>query len=247
MGEIQIRFLGSGDAFGSGGRLQTCIHLKSASSQFLLDCGASVLTAMKRFYVQPNDIEAIVVSHFHGDHFGGIPFFLLDAQLVSKRSKPLILAGPAGLEQKLIEAMEVMFPGSSKVAQKFALEYVELIPGKTEKLMGMEIDSFPAAHTSGVPSLLLRIKLDGKTIAFTGDTEWTDSLIPACKDADLLISEAYFFDKKIKFHMNYMTLREKMDELRYKRLIITHLGKDMLQRIAEVDCDYAEDGKVFCL
>jgi ribonuclease BN (tRNA processing enzyme) len=74
MGTIQVRFLGSGDAFGSGGRLQTCICIKTANSTFLVDCGASALIAMHRYGVVPNDIDMILLTHLHGDHFGGIPF-----------------------------------------------------------------------------------------------------------------------------------------------------------------------------
>ena len=92
MSEVKVRFLGSGDAFGSGGRLQACIHVEAGAMDFLLDCGASALCAMKRLGVPPSSVEAIILTHLHGDHFGGIPFFLLEAQLVSKREKPLVIA-----------------------------------------------------------------------------------------------------------------------------------------------------------
>ena len=241
MGKIQVEFLGSGDAFGGGGRLQACIHIKSAGSRFLLDCGATSLPAMKRHDINPNEIEMIMISHLHGDHFGGIPFFMLDAQLISKRSQPLIIAGPPGIEQRSKEAMEVMFPGSSKVQQKFLVEYM-ICP----VLRCIEVTSYPVQHPSGAPSLALRLRLADRIIAYTGDTEWTDSLIPACREADLVISEAYFFEKKVKFHMDYKTIIEKKDELGVKRLVITHMSEDMLKKIeeAELACEYADDGKI---
>ena len=81
---VRVQFLGSGDAFGSGGRFQACIHVHAPYTNLLLDCGASSVIAMKRFGVAPNDIDAILISHVHGDHFGGIPFFILDAQFLSR-------------------------------------------------------------------------------------------------------------------------------------------------------------------
>ena len=74
---IEVQFLGSGDAFGSGGRFQTCVLLSSADGQLLLDCGASSLIAMKRLGIDPSTIEAVVLTHLHGDHFAGIPFLIL--------------------------------------------------------------------------------------------------------------------------------------------------------------------------
>lgn len=245
MGKIEVKFLGSGDAFGSGGRLQSCIHIKSDHNQFFLDCGASVLPAIRRFDIDPNDIEAIMISHLHGDHFCGIPFFILDAQLISKRSKPLVILGPEGIMKRANEAMEVLFTGSSKVQQKFTLEYLELQPDSVQKYKEIVIKPFLAEHPSGAPSLALRIFIEGKTIAYTGDTEWTDNLISACEGADLLISEAFVYDRKIKYHMDYQSIYAKKEELGIKKLIVTHMGQEMLQRIKEVECDYAEDGKIF--
>src|SRR5919204_495218 len=107
-------FLGSGDAFGSGGRLQACISVRSEQAHVLLDCGASSLVAMKRLGVEPNSVDAVVLTHLHGDHFGGIPFLVLDGQF-SRRERPLLVAGPPGTRERVVQAMEVLFPGSSGV------------------------------------------------------------------------------------------------------------------------------------
>ncbi|BBK35454.1 hypothetical protein STAQ_05320 [Allostella sp. ATCC 35155] len=91
---VRFRFLGSGDAFGSGGRFQTCFHLAGPSGAVLIDCGASSMIAIRRFGVDPNAVDAVLITHLHGDHFAGLPFFLLDAQLTSRRTRPLAIAGP---------------------------------------------------------------------------------------------------------------------------------------------------------
>ena len=110
---MKVTFLGSGDAFGSGGRLQTCILVAASTGKFLIDCGASSMIAIRKFDVNPNEISQIVLTHLHGDHFCGLPFFLLDAQMISKRTEPLTIIGPLGTKARLLSAMDVMFPGSS--------------------------------------------------------------------------------------------------------------------------------------
>lgn len=241
---MKITFLGSGDAFGSGGRLQTCILAESGKNKFLLDCGASSLIAIRRLEINPNEIATILISHLHGDHFGGIPFFILDAQMISKRTEPLTIVGPAGTRQRITDLMEVMFPGSSKTAQKFTLDILELGTQCPTRINGLDVTSYLVSHPSGSPSTALRVETGGQVLTYTGDTEWVESLVPASQGADLLISECYFFDKKVKNHLDYRTLTEHLQELRVKRMVLTHMGPEMLANLSNVSCDWAEDGKV---
>lgn len=240
---MKVTFLGSGDAFGSGGRLQTCILVEASSGKFLFDCGCSSMVAMRKFGVDPNEIATIFLTHLHGDHFGGLPFFLLDAQMISKRTKPLTIVGPIGTKERILSAMDVMFPGSSKVQQKFDWEIIDLDTGSTQAFAGVDITTYPMVHPSGNTSTALRVHCEGKTITYTGDTEWNDAIIDAAQNADLLIAESYFFEKKVKFHLDYKTIIEHLPELGVKKVILTHMGNDMLGRLSEVSCETADDGK----
>ncbi len=244
MKTIEVRFLGSGDAFGSGGRLQTCILVKVTTSTFLIDCGASSLVAMRRCGVAPNNIDMILLTHLHGDHFGGIPFFVLDAQLISKRTRPLVIVGPSGTKKRVAEAMEVFFPSSSQVQQKFSLDIRELEFERPHTFNEVTVTPYCVQHPSGDPALALRIACEGKIITYTGDTEWTETLIPASNGADLLIAESYFFEKKVKFHLAFQVLMAHLDELQPKRIIVTHMSDDMLERLDTITCECAEDGKL---
>ena len=93
---MRLTIVGSGDAFGSGGRFNTCFLLETSKAKLLVDCGASSLVALKALGIDPNGIDGIVLSHLHGDHFGAIPFLLLDAQFLADRDRPLLIAGPPG-------------------------------------------------------------------------------------------------------------------------------------------------------
>jgi len=238
-----VQFLGSGDAFGSGGRLQTCIYVQSGATGFLIDCGASSLIAMRRFGVDPSLVDIILLTHLHGDHFGGLPFFILDAQLISKRTRPLVVAGPPGLKARFPEAMEALFPDSSRVPQKFPLQLIEFAAETETPIAQLVVTAFSVVHPSGAPAYALRVACGEKVIAYSGDTEWTDALAKAARGADLFICEAYFFDKKIKYHLDYQTLLSHREELGCRRLVLTHMNEDMLRRLPQVDSEWAEDGK----
>ena len=242
MSGVSVQFLGSGDAFGSGGRFQASIYVQADSTRFLMDCGASSLIAMKRFSVDPSLIDVVLLSHLHGDHFGGLPFFVLDAQF-SRRTRPLVVAGPPGVEARVRQAMEVLFPGSSKTQQKFALEFVELADAAEAAMGPLTVTPYSVVHESGAPAYALRVACDGKVIAYSGDTEWTEALVRAAHGADLFICEAYFFDKKVKYHLDYQTLMKHHAELGCRRLILTHMNTDMLERLEHIDVECAEDGR----
>jgi len=240
---VKVRFLGSGDAFGSGGRFQTCIHLESGGAQVLVDCGASSLIAMRRFGVDPVAIDAVILSHLHGDHFGGVPFLILDGQFTG-RTRPLVVVGPPGVEARVREAMEVFFPGSSRIERRFDVRYAELADRVTLPLGSISVTPFGVVHASGAPPFALRVAGDEKIVAYSGDTEWTDSLIDAARGADLFIAEAYFFDKTVRFHLDLATLLRHRARLDCRRLIVTHMSEDMLQRRDGLDVETADDGKV---
>ena len=246
MGEVRLRFLGSGDAFGSGARFQTCLLLGGAGGSLLIDCGASSLIAMKRAGVDPGEIGWVLLTHLHGDHFGGLPFMILDGQF-SRRTRPLVVAGPPGTRARVEAAMEVFFPGSSRVERRFALEFIELADRVAAGVGPAAVTPFAVAHASGAPSYALRVEYGGRVIVYSGDTEWTESLVDAVRGADLFICEAYFFEKKIKYHLDYATLRDQRKRLECSRIILTHMSQDMLGRLAESEMECATDGQIVVL
>jgi ribonuclease BN (tRNA processing enzyme) len=239
---MQLRFVGCGDALGSGGRFNTCFHVTGASVNFLIDCGASSLPALKRLGVAREAIDLILITHFHGDHFGGLPFLLLDAQF-TRRSRPLVIAGPVGIETRLANLMEALFEHSSKTKQRFDLSVIALEPEQSRTFGEVKVTPYPVVHgESGGPFLAYRIEAEGRVIAYSADTEWTDMLIPAARGADLFIAEAYYYDKIVKNHLSLKTLEAHLPEINAKRLVLTHMSEDMLARLSELPYLAAEDG-----
>ncbi|MGD8894314.1 MAG: MBL fold metallo-hydrolase [Desulfobacterales bacterium] len=243
MNQVSVQFLGSGDNFGSGGRFQTCIYVHTGKQGFLIDMGASSLIAMKRFGVETTSVDFILLSHLHGDHFGGLPFFILESQMISRRKRPIIVAGPSGLEDRIFKTMEALFPGSTHAKRDFSIDFVEFADRETIKIGSISVTPHLVIHPSGASAYALRIECRGKIIAYSGDTEWTDRLIDVSSKADLFICEAYFYEKEIRYHLNYRTLMLHRSELNCKRLILTHMSEDMLGRLPGIDTEWAEDGK----
>lgn len=241
---VTVRFVGSGDSFGSGGRFQTCILIEAPGSKVALDCGASSLVAMRAQGVDPNDVATILLTHLHGDHCAGVPFLIMDAMLGAKRTSPLTVAGPAGLRDHLEALRELLFPGSSAMCPKFPVEYVQLQPFATCSIADVQVTAYPAVHTPETSPLMLRVALAGKVITYTGDTDWSEDIVTAADNADLFISECYFYDKPVKMHMNYVTFAKRRARLTAKTIVLTHMSPEMLRRSAEIDERCAHDAMV---
>ena len=244
---MRIRFAGSGDAFGSGGRWQTCIHVSGEGQVVLVDCGATSLVALKAQGLDPAAVDAVAVTHLHGDHFGGLPFLILDGQF-SRRSAPLQVAGPPGIGARLAETMEALFPGSSQARRRFPVQITELRTDGTPAALGAAtVRGWEVEHACGAPPLALRVDLGGASFAYSGDTQWTAALAQAAHEADLFAVEAYTFDWPIRYHLDYQTLRAHLGEIGARRTVLTHMSAAMLTRLADTDLPAAYDGMILDL
>ena len=243
--EVRLHFVGSGDAFGNGGRFQTSFWLEGAGDSLLIDCGATTLTALKAAAIEPNDIAAVVLTHLHGDHFGGVPFLVLDGQF-RRRERELAIVGPPGTQERVDAAMDLLFPGSVEAPRRFEVEFVELHEGGST-VVGPATISAVAVEQPGTPACALRVEYGGRVVAYSGDTAWTDKLVGLASGADLFIAEAYFFERQVPYHLDYATLRANRASLDCKRLILTHMSPDMLSRQSDSEFECAYDGMVVAL
>jgi len=231
---MRLTIVGSGDAFGSGGRFNTCFFLESAKGTLLVDCGASSLVALKAHRLDPNRVDGIVLSHLHGDHFGGLPFLLLDAQFLSRREQPLLIAGPPGTRVRLDALLEVFFPKSTGSKWRFAWRVEEIAVGIETDLLGHSLSTAEVIHQSGAPSTAVRVSDGEKIFAYSGDTEWTDALGPIAANADLFICECYGYAGKIAGHITWEILKSRLADLGAKRTMVTHMNPSVLARLEEL-------------
>jgi ribonuclease BN (tRNA processing enzyme) len=244
---MRLTIVGSGDAFGSGGRFNTCFLVESTKATVLIDCGATALVGLKARGIDPSRIDGVILSHLHGDHFGGVPFLLMEAQYLSRRQRPFLIAGPPGTRARLDAALEVLFPRSTGLKWRFPWEVIEIEPGRPSQVLGHSIETAEVLHLSGAPSTALRL-CDGQSrLAYSGDTEWTDALLPIANGADLFIVECYSHADRITGHMTWTVLKPRLPDLGARRIIVTHMSPTMLCRLDELraaNVMVAEDGQV---
>jgi ribonuclease BN (tRNA processing enzyme) len=230
-----MTIIGCGDAFGAGGRLQTSFHVRSAPSTFLIDCGTSTLIGLRRLGLEPNEIDAVFVTHLHGDHFGGLTWLVIDGHYVSKRKRPLVVTGPRGIEARYLTAAEALYPGVTTNLPGFELVFREYDERKPLDVGGVTVTPFEVQHPSGAPPYALRFGLEGKVLAFTGDTGWVDVICEVARDADIFISECFQYDVVLPIHLDYATINANHARLNAKRVLLTHMGEAMLSAVGNVD------------
>lgn len=242
---MRVRVIGSGDAFGSGGRYQTCIALAGDARTpptVLLDCGATTMTALREQQIDPNALHTVLVSHLHGDHFGGLPFLILDGQFRG-RTNDLTVIGPPGTRLRLDSAMETLFPGSSQAKRRFEVQVFEHLHRQPKVLGDWRCTPFEVKHASGAPSYALRVEDPTSSMAYSGDTEWTDTLLEAADNVDLFLCEGYS-PTKIRWHLDLETLKANQHRLTCRRLVLTHLSPTALASDLSF-WEIADDGITF--
>lgn len=219
--------MGSGDAFGSGGRFQTCIAVAVDDiPRVLVDCGATSLTALRQQQFDPNEIETIVITHLHGDHFGGLPFLILDGQF-RRRTRDLTVVGPPATGDRLTAAMETLYPGSSQVHRRFDVRVLEHTERNPLELGDVRVTPYEVRHASGAPAYAVRLQTSAASLAYSGDTEWTDALLAASDNTDVFLCEGYS-PTPIRWHLDLETLAQHRDRLTCRNLILTHLSPTAL-------------------
>ena len=244
---VTLRVLGCGDAFGSGGRSHTAFYLEAPKSTVMIDFGASALVSMHRFDIDPATIDAVVLSHLHGDHFGGIPFLLLDAAFISRRKRPLVVLGPVGTAKRVRRTTELLYPGFWHEAGEQTVRFLEHVDRRPCAVAGVSVTPYRVNHKSGAPAYALRVVCEGRTIAYSGDTGWTDALIEAASGSDVFFCEASSYEQPIPYHLTYHTVCDHRERFGTARLILTHMGADMIARAGKLSIECAHDGQQILL
>ncbi len=210
----------------------------------LLDCGPTSLLALKREGLTAADVDHIFLSHLHGDHFAGLPFLLIANVYDSPRTRPLHVVGPPGTEQRIMDLYRAMYRDISRRPLPFALECTETAGNETLDFDGMSVSAFQVPHQEHEISLGLKVYSEGKKVLYSGDTGWTETLVEQSQDTDLFICECCFFETRMDFHLDYPRIAENRDRFGCKRLILTHIGREVASRLGDVECEISSDRMV---
>ncbi len=238
----ELLLVGTSDAFGSGGRNQSAYLLREAGGAVLVDCGATTNGALAQHGVDRDEIDAVVVSHFHGDHFGGIPLLLSAAHYQDRRRRPLLIAGPPDVEARVRAVATALGHPIDESALGFALRFVELAPGAPQEIGPLRVRAFETRHAPESHPHGLSVEAGARRVVYSGDTGWFDGLAGHVAGADLFLCECTFPDPRMPHHLSLAELDARRDAFRCGRMVITHLGKEMRALDATAGFERADDG-----
>ena len=220
--------LGCGDAFGNGERYNTSFLVSDGDEEHvLLDCGTTTLLRLKEEKVDLHKISTIVISHFHGDHFGGLPFMLICCLFEHQRTHKLTIVGPRGVKEKVLTLQEIMYPGTEAKFTSLQLEFLEFEQGTLLTVEDKTIEAFEMEHSPESLPHGYRLYWKDKVIAFSGDTSRSENLTRLAEDADLFICECNFM-KGVNFgHLSYEEISEIADQWTCKQLWLSHMNDEV--------------------
>jgi len=237
-----IVFIGTSDAFGAGGRRQSAIMLRGPNGGILVDCGMTTGAGLCDLGIERDEIDTILISHFHADHFAGIPILLLGALYEDDRKHPIRIAGPPGIEQWVRTLATAMGYAMEDHRWPFEITF-EVVEAGAEAAIGpvraryFETHHQPHTHPHG-----MIIETGAHRIAYSGDTGWFDGLPGLVAGADLFITECTNHVESFEYHLSHEVLVERRSEFDCGRIILTHLGSEMTNRRGRCDFETADDG-----
>ena len=241
---VEVRFLGTGSASAPGGRSTSCLLVRDGTTTLLLDCGSAALPTITRV-IDPSTIDAVLVSHLHGDHFGGIPFLLMH-QAYAGRRRPLAVAGPAQLERRVHDVAVALFPDFYAQPAPYPVEFIVYGQGERD-IAGARIAALPVTHLPGSDPHGLRVQIGGKLIAYSGDAEWSDAIPALAAGADLFVCESTTYTSRWPGHLSGAELEAHRGELHCSRVLLTHLGPEAVAYRDQLPFEAAEDGMTVTL
>jgi ribonuclease BN (tRNA processing enzyme) len=217
-GSVTLRFLGTGTATPSLKRLSSSYLLSTSWGNVLIDIGPSVVRRLLEFGFAVKDIDLIVLTHFHPDHTADLVTFLFACNYgVPNRTKNLTLLGGRGLEL-FFRRLCLVYP--SIEPKGYSLD-IKSMPRDVWRLTdNLTIETIPVKHRK--ESIGVKIRA-AKTIAFTGDTDYSANVVSLAKGADLLVSECSFPDLKTEGHLNLATLQKVVKKAKPEQVLLSHL------------------------
>ncbi len=200
---LELCFLGTGNAFAPQ-RYWSSFLL---NDRYLFDCPPTALAHLKKIGKPPEDIRAIFISHFHGDHFFGLPFLLLEYGELTPRSEDLFIVGPAQIQEKLEQMTELGFPGLLEKSRGYRRRYLEVSDGMSGEAGGIRFQALLVEHVSSLECFGYRAEIEGRTVAYSGDARMGDAVYKLAEGADVFVVECSCWDQGCGPHLGPQDIR----------------------------------------
>lgn len=250
---MRLTVIGSADAFNTAGRAHSCYWLDGAADEpFMVDFGGTALQSIGRLGRDPDALAGVVLTHLHGDHFGGLPYLAIDLTFIRQRTRPLTVVGPEGTRERVTGLLELTYPTLLERHARYELVWVETRPGDAVELGGARIHARAAVHLDPPDqALCLRVEgRDGSVVAFSGDTAPCPGLLEVADGADLLVAECTALRPPVGRHCTWEDWQDLLPRVGARRTVFSHLGPGVRGLTATdlgatgVDVTLADDGLV---
>lgn len=219
---MELTFLGSSNAFAAEGRYWSSFLV---DGRYLFDAPPTTLPHLKRLQVPVTDLEVIFLTHFHADHFAGLPFLMLEHVYLTKRDRDLFIVGPPGVEKRMEEFADRCYENITRAAGYRRL-YIEADPGRAQQAGPLTFHALPMNHKAhGTRAMGYRVQIGDRSVAYTGDTMYCDEIIELAKDADVLVMDCTYTSGSGPEHMGLddaKLVRQRLPS--HTTIVLTHLN-----------------------
>ncbi len=220
----ELTFLGTGSAFTTPHRYWSGFL---ANDTYLFDCPPTTLPHLKRLGISPAQLRIVFITHFHGDHFMGFPFLVLEYAYLTPRRDPLWVVVPKGGGSFLEEFIDRCFPRLSSQGSDYRRVYLEAEDGSYLEVDGLKVWARAMEHATGqLLSLGYRVELPDLTLAYSGDAQLSYALVELGHGADVLVVDCTYSQQGPE-HMgleDILQLRRSLPQSTL--LILTHVGEE---------------------
>ncbi len=198
------------------------IKAEGDKKRILLDCGFTIAHEFFKYVQDPDLLDGVWISHFHGDHFLGLPLLLLRFWEMG-RKKPLTFVGQRGIEEVVTTSMKLAFPS---LADKISFEYRfhEVEEMEEYFFLGLKWRGAYTGHTQ--PNLGLVLKGDSCSLYYSGDGPPMEKTFEMVDGPDIIIQESFLLDSDIYGHGNALADIEFCRKCRGKRLALVHMQRE---------------------
>jgi ribonuclease BN (tRNA processing enzyme) len=196
----------------------------------LFDAPPCLTINLHQVGLNPLAIQTVFISHFHGDHFAGLPFLFLEFDSKLSRVHPLTIVGPPGIRSKIEGLYETYYPGFPSLEKGYIRQYIEVEDGLSFTTNSITVAAHAMNHSPDtIQAFGYRIERGTFTVAYTGDTAWCKEIFLLAEGADALIIDCTYIEGRHRAnHLSFDDIREVRSRLPSSTLIIlTHLGAEL--------------------
>jgi len=196
---MEVTFLGVGEAFDEA-LPNTSLLIRCGEDKhpvtFLLDCGFTAPPQVWKEQTAVESLDGIWISHFHADHFFGLPALLVRFW-EDGRKRPLTILGQKGIGMHTRQCVDLAYPGFYEKI-RFPIEFQEVEPDQRLEFMGVTVQTAENEHS--IRDLAVRLEIEGCSLFYSGDGRSTPQTKALAKGTQIVIHEAFHRDQAIHGH-----------------------------------------------